>query len=70
MTNWRGLKVLVVLALLSAAGIIGMLLTDGIWDAVFLVLTALPLVIGGWRAYALRTDTANEAKNFAGQRYE
>lgn len=34
------------LALLSIAGIVGMLLTDGIGDALFLALAASPLVVG------------------------
>lgn len=42
------------LALLSAAGIVGMLLADGVWDALFFMLAALPLLVGGWRAAALR----------------
>lgn len=46
------------LALLAAAGIIGMLLADGVWDAVCFVLAALPLLIGGWRAWTLRAQSA------------
>lgn len=39
----------IVLALISAAAIIGLLLTEGaLLDAVLLVLAALPLLVGGW----------------------
>ncbi|WP_165797374.1 hypothetical protein [Solimonas fluminis] len=44
-TLWRVLA----MALLSVAGIIGMLLVDSGWDGAFLALAALPLAVGGWR---------------------
>ncbi len=44
----------VLLALVGAGGLVGMLLADGGWDTLFFALTALPLMVGGWRAYALR----------------
>lgn len=43
------LKLVLVMALLSVAGIIGMLLVDSALDWVFFALAALPLAIGGWR---------------------
>ena len=58
------------LALLSAGGIVGMLLADGPWDSVFLLLTALPLVIGGWRVYALRGDAFKAPNRVGGQLHD
>ncbi|MDM4772712.1 hypothetical protein [Solimonas sp. SE-A11] len=49
------LKRVLVMALLSVAGIIGMLLVDSALDWVFFALTALPLVVGGWRYLAERS---------------
>lgn len=40
----------VVLASVSIAGLVGMLVVDG----AFLLLAAVPLLVGGWRAFALR----------------
>ena len=45
---------IVVLALISTGGIIGMLLVEGVADAAFFCLSLLPLVLGGWRAYVVR----------------
>ncbi|RNF84441.1 hypothetical protein [Montanilutibacter psychrotolerans] len=42
------LKVVVVMALVSAVGIMGLLLVDGALDWLLLVLAALPLVVGLW----------------------
>jgi len=70
MMHWRGVKLLVVLALLSAGGIVAMLLVDGPWDAALLLLAALPLAIGGWRVFALRGEASREARTMAGQRCE
>jgi hypothetical protein len=43
------LKLVTVLALVSAGAIIGLLLAGGSWDAVLLVLAASPLAVGAWR---------------------
>lgn len=51
------------LALVSAGGLIGMLLADGDWDTLFFALTALPLMVGGWRAYALRTAHSKKLRS-------
>lgn len=49
----------IVLALISAAAIIGLLLADGVFDGILLVLAALPLLVGLWcwrtQAAAART---------------
>jgi len=44
------------LALVSAAGIVGMLLADGLGDVFFFLLAALPLLAGGWSLYAVRRN--------------
>lgn len=44
----------VVLASVSIAGLVGMLVVDGALDSAFLLLAAVPLLVGGWRAFALR----------------
>lgn len=36
----------IVLAATSMVGIFGLLLSSGIWDIIFLVLAALPLLVG------------------------
>lgn len=48
------LQLVLVLALISIGGLVGMLLAEGIWDWVFLCCSMLPLVIGGWRWVSLR----------------
>ena len=50
----KTLRLVLVLALLSVAGIVGMLLTDSGWDWAFFALTGLPLAVGGWRYVAER----------------
>lgn len=42
------------LALLGVGGIVGMLLGDGAWDAVFFAMAAAPLAFGAWRYWRLR----------------
>lgn len=49
-SSWDALRLPLLLALLAIAGIIGMLLLEGIGDAVSFVLALLPLVVGGWLA--------------------
>lgn len=50
----KTLRMVLVMALLSVAGIIGMLLVDSALDWVFFALAALPLAVGGWRYLAQR----------------
>lgn len=46
-TARRTMGLVLVLALLSIGGLIGMLLAGGGWDLAFFALTALPLAIAG-----------------------
>lgn len=55
MMGQKTLRLVLVMALLSIAGIIGMLLVDSGWDWAFFALTALPLAVGGWR-YVVERD--------------
>ena len=56
MNGRRTLSLVIVLALISAGGIIGMLLVDGgLWDKVLFIVAALPLIYGFWRWRAERT---------------
>ena len=48
----------VVLASVSIAGLVGMLVVDGALDSAFLLLAAVPLLVGGWRGELSRHDTA------------
>lgn len=43
------LRMVIVLALASACGIVGLLLADGMWDWFLLALAALPLGAGLWQ---------------------
>ncbi|MCH7341564.1 hypothetical protein [Acinetobacter higginsii] len=54
MQRWNKLSTLWLLALSSMGGIIGMLLMDGLADIIFLIITLLPILIAGWRAYLLQ----------------
>ena len=55
MTASRTMRLVLVLAALSVAAIIGMLLVDGGgWDGVLLAVAALPLAAGGWCYRAAR----------------
>lgn len=56
MMGQKTLRLVLVMALLSIAGIIGMLLVDSGWDWAFFALTALPLAVGGWRYVAERVS--------------
>lgn len=42
------------MALASMAGIVGMLLYEGAGDVVCFVLTAMPPILGGWYAWRMR----------------
>lgn len=54
MTGRHAMWLVLALALAGASGIITMLFTDGLWDAVCLGLAVLPLAVGGARRLALR----------------
>lgn len=43
------LVLLLILAALSASGIVGMLLVNSNWDYLYLALAAMPLLLGIWR---------------------
>ena len=46
MSPRRTLALIAALALLAATGLAGMLIAGGTWDALFLLLAALPLGVG------------------------
>jgi len=48
MTGARAMWLVVALALVSVAGIVGMLLAESGWDGLFFAMTALPLAAGLW----------------------
>ena len=49
MTGQPAMTLVLVLAVLCGAGIVGMLLVEaGAWDGVLFVVAALPLLVGGW----------------------
>lgn len=52
---------LLALGLLSAGAIVGMLLVDGAWDTVLLLLAAAPLIIGAERAWTQRRARAKDS---------
>lgn len=54
MQLWNKSGLLWLMAACSILGIIGMLLMDGIADIIFLIITLLPVLIAGWRAYLLQ----------------
>ncbi|MFV5264245.1 hypothetical protein ACMUMS_11830 [Acinetobacter courvalinii] len=54
MQLWNKSGLLWLMAVCSILGIIGMLLMDGITDIIFLIITLLPVLIAGWRAYLLQ----------------
>lgn len=56
MNGRKALWLVVLLALIGIAGIVGMLLVGGIWDSALLLLAATPLLLGGWRAWTMRSD--------------
>ncbi|QLF93697.1 hypothetical protein HW090_11020 [Pseudomonas sp. ABC1] len=51
MRLWNRLYLVVLLALLSAFGIVMMLVVDGAWDKALLLLATLPLLLGGYRGF-------------------
>jgi bacteriorhodopsin len=56
MNGRRTLALVLVLALICIAGIVGMLLSDSALDWLFFAMTAAPLLIGAWRWRASRAD--------------
>ncbi|ENX08281.1 hypothetical protein [Acinetobacter courvalinii] len=54
MQLWNKSGLVWLMAVCSILGIIGMLLMDGIADIIFLIITLLPVLIAGWRAYLLQ----------------
>jgi len=48
MTGARAMWLVVALALVSVAGIVGMLLAESGWDGLFFAMMALPLAAGLW----------------------
>lgn len=50
----RRRNAIIALALVCALGIVGMLLSDGVPDALFFALAALPLCVGAARVFAMR----------------
>lgn len=46
MTGRHALGLVIVLALLAMAGIVGMLLAIRCWDGLFFLMTAAPLILG------------------------
>ncbi|MFT4198158.1 MAG: hypothetical protein QM601_09655 [Pseudoxanthomonas sp.] len=65
MTGARALWLVVALALLAVAGIVGMLLAEHGWDGLFFALTALPPAVGAgcwWRLRAPRDAAAGDRR--------
>lgn len=58
MTGKRTILVTAVLAILSVAGLIGMLVVEGAWDVSFFALAIMPLLVGfvSWWCRGLRSD--------------
>jgi hypothetical protein len=54
MTGQKTLRLVLLMALLSIAGIIGMLLVDSALDWLGFALAALPLAVGAWVSRGLR----------------
>lgn len=46
MNTWRALRLPLLMALLAVVGIVGMLLLEGVGDAVSFVMALLPLIVG------------------------
>lgn len=54
MNGRRTLALVLVLALICIAGIVGMLLSESSLDWLFFAMTAAPLLIGAWRWWVSR----------------
>jgi hypothetical protein len=53
MQHYNNLKLVIYLALISISGIIMMLILDGIYDEIMLIITIIPLLFGAYRAYKI-----------------
>ena len=51
---WNNLNTLWLLCVVSMTGIIGMILVDGVWDIVLLIVAALPIIMAVYRANRLK----------------
>ena len=49
MKLWAGLSVIVLMALISMVALVGMLVFDGVWDIVLLLIALIPVAVGIWR---------------------
>lgn len=58
MIGRRAITVLVVMALVCDAGIVGMLLSNSGWDWLFLAMATAPLAFGAWCWHARRGKVA------------
>ena len=54
MQLWDNLDTLWLLCVISMLGIIGMLVVDGVWDIVLLIVAALPIILAIYRANRLK----------------
>lgn len=61
MTRRGAVPLVVGLAVLAVAGIVAMLLVDGVADGAGFALAALPLVVGGWAAWSRRRQARDAA---------
>lgn len=59
----RTMWMVVVLGLISIAGLVGMLVADAMLDTLFFLLTALPLAFGVWRLKLPATHAARRASD-------
>ncbi len=57
MKGRRTMRLVLTLALLSVGGLIGMLVATNDWDLAYFLLSALPIVVGGWCAWLMRGKT-------------
>ncbi len=55
MQLWNNLNTLWLLCILSMLGIVGMLVLQGFWDWVMLLVTALPLIMAIYRVWQINT---------------
>lgn len=56
MQIWNNLKLIIALAVISMFGIIMMLIVDGIYDSVLLLITCVPILIGCYRVLFYNLD--------------
>lgn len=65
MNGRRTLTLVLVLALICIAGIVGMLLSESALDWLFFAMTAAPLLIGAWRWWASRGNKVPQRQKSA-----